>query len=153
MALALDRHAVKQAIFAAAGLVACGPDVDGTAGGEGDGSSSASSGVDSSGSTGEPPWTCGMPIPPGMSPPLCSTPTPILQTSVDGDVPTGLELCGDGRLHRTAAIACEYLPTFAGDCDPSMGGTCMTDADCTEAPHGFCRIGSFEDPGCRCEYG
>ncbi|HWB73438.1 MAG TPA: hypothetical protein VG755_00755, partial [Nannocystaceae bacterium] len=152
MALALDRHAVKQAIFAAVGLVACGPNVDVT-GGDGEGSSSASASADSSSSTGEPPWTCGMPIPPGMSPPLCSTPTPILQTSVDGDVPTGLELCGDGRLHRYAAIACEYLPTFAGDCDPSMGGTCMTDDDCTDAPHGYCRGGSFEDPGCRCEYG
>ncbi|MBC8071025.1 MAG: ferritin-like domain-containing protein [Deltaproteobacteria bacterium] len=166
---------MKRAIFAAAGLSACGPSVgsdddgDGEGGSSdassiGDGSSSTSPGTTATASTTEPstsspsdsstgelPWSCGAPLPPEVMPPACDDPQPLSQPGVDGSVPSGLERCADGVVHPVEAVACEYPPSVVGDCDLD-DSTCLTDADCTEAPHGFCNAGGFKNPGCGCYY-
>jgi hypothetical protein len=181
MGLGWDRWSVRRAILASVGLTACGPSVDspnaeGSDGGsaeEGSGETTASTTVDpattattasttvdpmtsaeSSDETGEVPWTCGAPIPPQAVPPPCANPTPLLQLDAQGvEVPTGFELCDDGRTHRYDVIACELPEGAVGDCDPELAsGSCVTDADCTDAPNGFCNLEEGKGLTCGCQY-
>lgn len=80
----------------------------------------------------------------------CKTPAPVL---VDGK-DTGLETCGQGVVRRSTALECpERLPR-TDSC--SYSGTCTTDTDCTEQPHGYCQIfagGGGAPPSCGCVYG
>lgn len=98
----------------------------------------------------------------GGSPPApvsrCTDSKPVLA----GDVPTGLEMCSDGVVHRPAAAECpnnlssrtqpvDLLPPVEGG-DLVAPGTCRTDADCTEAPYGHCTP-SGQEPLPSCQYG
>jgi hypothetical protein len=97
---------------------------------------------------------CDVAPPPGVEPPTCADPIAITQESASGPVPSGLEQCADGRVHRIEAVACEYPATIVGTCSagvPEFG--CLTDADCTDAPHGYCNMLGGLDPSCACSYG
>jgi hypothetical protein len=88
-------------------------------------------------------------------PPPCVDSAPILQLSENGQVPTGLEQCADGRVHRTSAIACEYPAALVGTCGGLGVPTdpCAVDADCVAAPHGYCNVVQDFASYCECHYG
>lgn len=83
----------------------------------------------------------------------CDDPQPILQH--DLDLPTGYELCADGRIRRVSSVACE-VPTPTGGCEESSTGEdqCHTDDECVSGPHGYCALSAtgFGDY-CGCHYG
>lgn len=73
------------------------------------------------------------------------------------DQDTGFFRCTDGSIHRTEAKTCpSKLPTAAVCGDPSGDplGSCKMDADCKDAPNGYC-MQSFGGAGifCNCSYG
>jgi hypothetical protein len=72
-----------------------------------------------------------------------------------GGKPTGVEVCANGAVHRREAIECPSLLPRADVCpNTDPGGNCKTDADCKDAPNGYCKANSgFEGPGCGCNYG
>ncbi len=107
--------------------------------------------TDTGDTTGEPPSGCNVPPPPGVFPAPCEDPQQIPQDGEDGPVQSGLESCADARVHRYAQLACQYPASVVGDCGGVPGGSCESDADCTDAPHGYCN--SLGDLGCGCEYG
>ncbi|WP_437774359.1 ferritin-like domain-containing protein [Sorangium sp. So ce1097] len=92
-------------------------------------------------------------LPPDDVPFACDDPEPIV---VAGQ-PTGYVRCAGGWIHRTEVIACpSAIPRDKACSDPSgIEGSCTTDADCTDQPHGYCDVSSGIDtvPGCYCHYG
>src|SRR4051812_47330845 len=69
-------------------------------------------------------------------------------------------MCGDLRLHRTAALACEsHVPRASApelEQPPAPGDTCSADSDCTEQPYGYCTVHANSFPGGdhkTCRYG
>ncbi len=78
---------------------------------------------------------------------------PILQDGVDGSIPTGWELCADGRIHRAQIVACEDPLPRGESCSLEDQG-CAVDADCGDGPHGRCiEQSDFADAFCYCQYG
>ncbi len=71
-------------------------------------------------------------------------------TSTEG----GYVACEEGWNHRDVAVACvSLLPRSDFTCSLPDSG-CMTDADCTAAPNGYCVSPSpQEPPSCECRYG
>ena len=99
---------------------------------------------------------------------VCSDSTPYLLPYTADSIPTGLERCGDGRLHRPSAVECpsKLGPIGASDAGvtdageaPSgaaAGDKCGSDGDCTERPLGHCEdhfYGGLNSGGKFCEYG
>lgn len=113
------------------GLVGCAePSDGGTSSAEGgtssataDGTASASSSAEMSGTTGD----VGDPLAP------CEDPQPILQLDVDPPIASGFVTCADGRTVRDVATTCDS-PVAPGDCalEPEVG-SCTDDADCGAA--------------------
>lgn len=68
---------------------------------------------------------------------------------------SGYAICTEGARHRPTAATCASALPRATACDadnPEFPGTCTTDADCTESPHGQCGIYG-QLPECTCRYG
>jgi hypothetical protein len=80
---------------------------------------------------------------------LCANPTPVLRDSGD----TGYVQCADGAINRVFPVRC-VKPITAPRCIGTEGHrSCTTDAECGDAPHGFCmhgmgQIGEY----CSCIY-
>jgi hypothetical protein len=68
-----------------------------------------------------------------------------------GDTPSGFEQCGDGFVHRVAAVTCDQ-PAPSDTCDAS-DSACATAADCTARPYGACVTSAEEGGACACTYG
>lgn len=65
----------------------------------------------------------------------------------------GFERCGNGSIHRTKIGECpSKLPRPGGGGGVAGAGQCVTDADCTAMPHGYCAAG-VQLPGAFCSYG
>ena len=164
----LGLRRVRRSILASLGLMAaCGPTVstetgDGAGSGD-DGAMSGSStstamttGPSTSPTSDDGPMGSGddassddgpVPVDP------CPGSTPILQSDVDGSIPTGFELCVDGTIHRVSAETCED-PLPRGTACTLEGQSCAVDADCDAAPHGRCvETWGQKDLTCGCEYG
>lgn len=126
-----------------------------SSGGSGSGSAGSSGGTSGSGSSsgaGESSGTT------GAVPPACEGSTPIDQGFVDPPAPSGFELCPDGTIHRVTPTEC-LAPKTPSSCTDNSGGGCLSDADCTEFPHGSCQqdmaFGGVVGVGgtCSCVYG
>jgi hypothetical protein len=83
----------------------------------------------------------------------CEDPGPVLIADKD----TGFAFCTGGPVHRPKSQACpSKLPrSFECKIAPDDHSSCVTDADCSDSPDGFCQHnppGSFP-PGCGCAYG
>lgn len=94
----------------------------------------------------------------GPAPPACKEPAPV----VVGGKATGFESCSGSTLHRPEAVTCPSTLPRATSCDAGTGGAgggvpapaCVTDADCTEKPNGYCNLASGDiQPTCLCNYG
>lgn len=140
---------IRYSLLGALGLLAaCGPVIEEPAGsGEGssmdDGPSTATSTSISDDDSGDPP------------PVACEGAMPILQSRVEGSIPTGWELCANGVIHRAQVVTCED-PLPPGTSCALEDQSCATDADCTDRPYGRCLQGSglFDDEeSCGCSYG
>ncbi|MEM7155313.1 MAG: ferritin-like domain-containing protein [Myxococcota bacterium] len=163
----LGLRRVRRSILASLGLLAaCGPSVSLESG---DGAGSGDDGAMNEGSTSAPTSTSPSTSPTSDDGPVgsgdeasddgpvpvdpCPDGTPILQRDVDGSVPTGFELCGDGSIHRVSAVACDD-PMPRGDACTLEGQSCEVDADCNAAPHGRClEMWGQKDLTCGCQYG
>lgn len=118
----------------------------GNAGGTGaTGGSGAAGGSGATGGTGAGGGSGGAPV-------VCVGATPVMEA--DGSE-SGYYECPDGTKHRVEAVECSSVVTA-----PACQGTediqdCTTDADCTDAPNGFCQsYGGGFDPTtyCGCVY-
>ena len=85
--------------------------------------------------------------------------TEILQDFTQPAVPSGFEQCDGGIIHRADKLECG-APTTPTSCeDFTGGGTCESDADCTDKPFGSCQqdmiFGGILPVGgtCSCVYG
>lgn len=150
MHLGLDD--VRGSILAALGLVsvcsvsACGPLVDAedstddTRGDASAGDTSTSAGDETS----DPP------------PVACNGSAPILQSDVAGSLPSGWEVCDDGKIHRVSLETCEVSVPMGPGCALEGPQGCLTDDECTAG--GFGRCIQQSDPFgeldyCSCVYG
>jgi hypothetical protein len=81
----------------------------------------------------------------------CKKPTPVLSKDQD----TGYVQCADGAVNRASAVGC-IEPVVAQACRGTEARrACETHADCTDAPHGFCRHDTTNEQGgefCGCIY-
>ncbi len=81
----------------------------------------------------------------------CSESSPEIVQGQD----SGYAICTEGARHRPTPATCASALPRADTCDagnPEFPGTCTTDADCTERPHGQCGIfGQLAE--CTCTYG
>jgi hypothetical protein len=162
---------VRRSILATMGVIACGPEVNivgDTAddSGSGQGTSPSMSATETSGdSSNASESTTTTTVPPNSDdastdtgrtlPPPCVDAVAIVQSGIEGSVPTGFEICENGVIHRSAAVVCE-APWPAGEACSREGGHCTVDEDCTEGPYGRCvSIESFfpSDFPCGCTYG
>ncbi len=86
---------------------------------------------------------------------VCADGVPILQTGVDGSVPTGFDRCGDGSIVRTSVVSCDQPEPLGRACTlPDQ--SCSIDADCTDGAFGRCtqQVDVFgEQDFCGCVYG
>lgn len=99
----------------------------------------------------------------GLAPVACGDDTPGTDefpcTTSEPDVvmgqETGYEICSEGQRHRASTATCaSALPRdeVCRGADPMFPGSCTSDADCTEKPHGQCGIfGQIAE--CSCTYG
>lgn len=151
-------------LWAALGLVACGPGLQ-----SGDASSSDASGTNSDTSqssdpsgtepTGPDPTGvtgnyCGedAPAEPAATD-TCTDPVEIMQETPDGPRPTGFFRCAGGIVHREAKIDCVYMPDPAPGCAPDdAGNECTTPEECNASPNGYCVSLGMEGT-CSCAYG
>ncbi|MBM4363495.1 MAG: hypothetical protein FJ104_12510, partial [Deltaproteobacteria bacterium] len=85
--------------------------------------------------------------------PACINPKPVVPEGEFGGPSRGYIQCENGVVHRVAAQACwsKLGPPDAGVVVPpgpdgSVTFNCRTNADCTDAPHGYCVIDSSGDP-------
>jgi len=162
---------IRSSILAAMGMLAlgCGPAItledDGDADGDGDdGPTSAADGTDADD---DDDATSGDDddddddddaedgSSDGPMPQLCTDPEEILQSGVDGTVPTGFVRCAEGFTLRAEAVTCEQ-PEPVGDACTLEGQSCVTDADCTDGAFGRCVQGIDPFLGeeyCGCRYG
>lgn len=76
----------------------------------------------------------------------------LMQGFTDPPVPSGWQKCGDQLPHRVSVRAC-VVPTTPAKCD--LGGSCKTNADCTDQPFGSCqqKYPGDSPPYCDCIYG
>lgn len=122
--------------FAASLALACGPSLgkSGAAGGSGDGSE------------GDEP----------IDPIACSDPEVLIQPG-PAQLPSGMERCADGFVHRTSALACDADGFGEGDCENPFGsdGACMSDAECVadDGAVGVCLATAEPWAGCECNFG
>lgn len=68
---------------------------------------------------------------------------------------SGYAVCTEGARHRPTAATCASALPRAATCDagsPEFPGTCTTDADCNDKPHGQCGVFG-QIPECTCTYG
>lgn len=91
-------------------------------------------------------------------PVVCEGSEPILQSGVDGTVPTGFEICPDGVIHRVEGVACQVPEPPGAECTLPDDGlqACLSDADCADGPHGRCiqQLDFFgKSEFCGCIYG
>lgn len=77
--------------------------------------------------------------------PACEEPEPYAHPG------SGYESCAGGFVHRAHRAECETSAPRDGVFLSSEFGNCQADADCTDAPHGYCTQG-FDSEG-RCVYG
>jgi hypothetical protein len=148
-------HPVRHALLLALGLtaLACGPgkgtsdDDSDTATSDSAGTTAATSATPTTGATS------------GGIPAMCSdTLRDIDQLYTDPPVPSGFIVCGGALPHRGTAVTCE-VPAAPTNCtDNTGGGSCTTNEDCTDMPHGSCRQdvifgGLLLDGTCSCSYG
>ncbi|MCA9655599.1 MAG: ferritin-like domain-containing protein [Myxococcales bacterium] len=148
---------MRGSILGALGLAAaCGPGVR-----IDDGSEDGSGSVDD-GETLIPPTPTGddgdSSTTEGPGPVVCEGSEPILQSGVEGTVPTGFERCPDGVIHRVEAVACLVPEPPGPECTLPDDGmqSCLSDADCTAGAFGRCiqQPLLFEDMDfCGCVYG
>ena len=131
--------AMRGSILGALGLAAaCGPGVR-----IDDGSEDGSGSVDD-GETLIPPTPTGddgdSSTTEGPGPVVCEGSEPILQSGVEGTVPTGFERCPDGVIHRVEAVACLVPEPPGPECTLPDDGmqSCLSDADCTAGAFGRC---------------
>jgi hypothetical protein len=128
---------LRATLFSALGLLplACGGAFSKTDGGE---AGNANAGTSSGGSKASGGKSGGNGFP-------CEEPV------ADG---SGYERCKNGSVHRVAIQTCESLLSQRAPLDPSLGGDCQSDADCTNKPSGYCRaFAGLEAPGNYCAYG
>src|SRR5262249_18014281 len=75
-------------------------------------------------------------------PPATGTPCVDSKSYPHPEVVSGFEMCSDGRLHRAAAVACDYPGPRGTAPEPRYPPTpedeCSVDTDCTEKPYGYC---------------
>lgn len=89
------------------------------------------------------------------TPSTCEASKPV---TLPNGATTGLAECADGTLHRVARSACvsalprEGFSPAPGE-QPSDTIKCLTDADCTDAPNGFCATDSGQIVATSCRYG
>ncbi|WP_437961908.1 ferritin-like domain-containing protein [Sorangium sp. So ce119] len=149
-------------VLAIAPALSCGGVT--TGGGSGGSSAEGSGGSPAAGSGGSPAVGSGGSsvdgpagstgsVTPEGPPFACDDPEPIVVAGVD----TGYVRCAGGWMHRAKVVACpSALPREEACSDPSgAAGSCKTDADCTDQPHGYCNAATGGDvlPGCYCNYG
>ncbi|WP_433926309.1 ferritin-like domain-containing protein [Sorangium cellulosum] len=155
-------------VLAIAPALSCGGVT--TGGGSGGGSAEGSGGSPAAGSGGSPAVGSGGSsvdgpagstgragstgsVTPEGPPFACDDPEPVVVAGVD----TGYVRCAGGWMHRAKVVACpSALPREEACSDPSgAAGSCKTDADCTDQPHGHCNAATGGDvlPGCYCNYG
>lgn len=83
----------------------------------------------------------------------CDSPTERIQPSPMGDVPTGWVNCADDTFHRARQRDC-FLPAPSENPCVAANQGCMTDAECTGMPHGFCNLrSSGAGDSCECVAG
>jgi len=90
--------------------------------------------------------------PPTVAPIMtdCKNPKP---SPGPGGEETGFVECEGGAKHRVRVVECPSSVPRAGECGMDAGpsvNSCRIDAECTDAPRGFCRSSEY---GCYCEYG
>ncbi|WP_044986242.1 ferritin-like domain-containing protein [Sorangium cellulosum] len=147
-------------VLAIAPALSCGGDVtaeEGSGGSGGTGSNassaSASTGDGPAASSGAGPAGSTGSAPPEGLPFACDDPEPVLVAGQN----TGYVRCAGGWMHRAEVITCPSPLPRPEACKDTGGGagSCSSDADCTERPHGFCSpgLGGEAPPGCFCHYG
>ncbi|MCC6558422.1 MAG: hypothetical protein IT372_36240 [Polyangiaceae bacterium] len=76
-------------------------------------------------------------------------------TAADGAY-SGFWRCPDGTIHRNQAVSCNTTVNAPACVGNEVSIQCLTDAECTEKPHGKCihRAGGPDEPGdlCGCVY-
>jgi hypothetical protein len=83
----------------------------------------------------------------------CTNPTPILQESPGGPIPTGYVRCESGLVHREQKLDCVFMPNPEPDCLPDdPGNTCASPDECTDAANGYC-LPQGQEGTCGCTYG
>jgi hypothetical protein len=69
------------------------------------------------------------------------------------DLGGGYEQCDDGTIHRPKTAKCpSSVPRPVAKLAAPSEGSCLSDADCTAAPHGFCSTATLV-PTLFCQYG
>ncbi len=79
----------------------------------------------------------------------CEHPTPIVIAGKSA----GVDRCADGTAHAKIKVTCPSALSTLPSCQSSgSGSSCSTNADCKDAPHGYCR-GLLPSGSCGCNYG